>query len=81
MKTITRCLTVQEASRVRLFLDSIGIEAFIPDEVTGLMVPNEFFHGPGVRVQVSDEQFAEAEEALKEFDADAGQTIARLENG
>jgi hypothetical protein len=67
MQTIRRCGSIQEALRVRLFLDSVGIESFIPDEVSSMIAPNEFFNAPGVRVQVKPEDLNEASAALAEF--------------
>jgi hypothetical protein len=66
--TVKRCLSYGDAIRVKMFLESREVEAFIPDEITSMLAPAEFFHMPGVRVQVRAEDAENATAQLKDFD-------------
>ena len=65
MITVARCTTLQEAQFLKMMLESSGIDAFIPDEVTLGMAP---FLNPkkGIRVEVGDSQEAEARAVIAE---------------
>lgn len=67
LQTIRRCYNFHEASRVRLCLDSIGIESFLPDEMMSQIEP-PILMNTGVRVQVREEDVPRALEALADFD-------------
>ena len=60
MKTIANFSSLQEAQNLKLHLGSAGIEAFIPDEVSAGVAPHLFMTATGIRVQVSDDDEAEA---------------------
>lgn len=68
-QTVRRCFSHNDAFRVKLFLESRGIEAFIPDEITSQLAPMVFVHGPGIRVQVKTEDLQTATEEIKDFQA------------
>jgi hypothetical protein len=61
MVTIANCFDMNEALHLQMVLGGAGIEAFIPDEVTGTIAPYVFF-GSGLRLQVAEE---DAERAAK----------------
>jgi hypothetical protein len=64
MTTIRRCLTLDQALTIKSQLESIGIAAFIPDEMSAGFAPHHFFTESGVRVQVEDDKANEAKEFL-----------------
>ena len=65
MKTIANFGTLQEAQALKLNLGSMGIEVFIPDEVSAGIAPYFFVNQAGVRVQVGDDDEERAREILK----------------
>lgn len=67
--TVKRCFTPAEAMQVRMFLESRGIEVYIPDEITSMLAPMEFVHGPGIRVQVLEESAEAALAEMKDYDS------------
>ncbi len=64
MKTIANLGTLQEAQSLKMKLESVGIEAFIPDELTAAIAPHHFLGPSGVRLQVAEEYESEAIEIL-----------------
>jgi hypothetical protein len=52
MTTVAECSSTDEAMLLRSLLADCGIAAFVPDELT---VTYRGLVGPGVRVQVADE--------------------------
>ena len=52
MTTVAECSTTDEAMLLRSLLADCGIAAFVPDELT---VTYRGLVGPGIRVQVADE--------------------------
>jgi len=50
--TVAECSTTDEAMLLRSLLADCGIAAFVPDELT---VTYRGLVGPGIRVQVADE--------------------------
>lgn len=67
MTTIANCGTLDQALRVRLALDSVGIPSFIPDESAATLAPHHFSTNSGVRVQVPDERAEEARRVLADL--------------
>ena len=65
LKTITNLGSIHKAQRLQLLLGSIGIEAFIPDELTAGIAPHLFMTRTGVRVQVEEEDEAEAMQLIE----------------
>jgi hypothetical protein len=66
MTTIANCLNLGEAQHLQMLLDASGIDSFIPDEFTAGLAPFQFFGNSGVRLQVADENAAEAQRILAE---------------
>ncbi|NOX98876.1 MAG: hypothetical protein GXP30_03940 [Verrucomicrobia bacterium] len=60
LKTIANPGTIQKAQSLKLLLGSIGIEAFIPDELMAGIAPHLFMTRTGVRVQVEEEEEEDA---------------------
>jgi hypothetical protein len=69
MVTIANCFDIVEANRLKMALQSAGIPAFIPDEMTASIAPH-FFTGSGVRLQVADEYEAEARKVVEQESRD-----------
>jgi hypothetical protein len=65
--TIADCSTLEQALRIRLGLDSVGIPTFMPDESAATVASHHFFTNSGVRVQVPDERAKEARRVLAEL--------------
>jgi len=65
LKTIANLGTIQKAQSLKLLLGSIGIEAFIPDEISAGLTPYLFLTKIGVRVQVAEEDEAEAMQLIE----------------
>lgn len=59
MTTVTNCSNLAEAQLLKALLDGAGLPAFVPDELTANSAPQLLF-GAGIRVQVEDEDAAEA---------------------
>lgn len=68
MKTVKKCIDIQEANRFKMTLDAAGIESFIPNEHSATVAPFAFFAGGGVKLQVTEENFEKALEVLKDFE-------------
>lgn len=66
MITIANCFDISEANRLRMALESAGIPAFIPDEMTASIAPHHFLTSSGIRVQVADEHATEAQKIIEE---------------
>ncbi len=66
LKTIANLGTIQKAESLKLLLGSIGIEAFIPDEISAGLTPYLFMQKTGVRVQVLEEDEEEAMQLMEE---------------
>lgn len=66
MITIANCFDITEANRLRMALESAGIPAFIPDEMTASLAPHHFLTSSGIRLQVADEHAAEALKIIKD---------------
>ena len=64
MKTIAHFGTLMEAELLKLKLASCGIDAFIPDELTAGVAPHIFATRSGIRVQVADTDFENAQELM-----------------
>lgn len=63
MTTVTTCSNLAEAQLLKALLDDAGLPAFLPDELTANSAPQLTF-GAGIRVQVEDEDAAEARNVL-----------------
>ena len=66
MITVANCFDFTEANHLRMVLESAGIPAFVPDEMTAMIAPHWFLNASGIRLQVSDQDAAEAQELIKE---------------
>ena len=66
MTTITNCFDLNEALRLKMVLESVGIPSFIPDETTAGVAPFHFLTNSGVRLQVEDEHAEEARNVIKQ---------------
>jgi hypothetical protein len=74
MKTVARYGSLQEAQNLKLLLGSVGIESFIPDEISAGMAPMLFLNRVGVRVQVEEKDEGEAKRVIEEeFGEDGGE--------
>ncbi|MEM8956081.1 MAG: DUF2007 domain-containing protein [Verrucomicrobiota bacterium] len=65
MKTIAQFGSLDEAQALKLKLGSVGIEAFIPDEMSAGIAPHLFINRVGIRVQVAEKDEAEAREVME----------------
>lgn len=65
LKTIANLGSIQKAQSLKLLLGSIGIDAFIPDELTAGIAPHLFMTRTGVRVQVEEEDETEAMQIIE----------------
>jgi hypothetical protein len=65
--TVANCADIHEATSIQVALDSAGISAFIPDEVTAAIAPHHFATSSGVRVQVADNRAEEARQVIAEM--------------
>lgn len=54
MRTIARCIDINQAQCIKMVLDGNGIDSFIPDENVATVAPYLFATRSGVRVQVND---------------------------
>ena len=66
MKTIARCISLDQAQMVKMRLGSVGIEAFIPNEFSSGVLPGVAFNKKGIMVQVAEEDAEKALELLEE---------------
>ena len=67
MTTIAECYDIQEAQHFQIALSAAGIAAFIPDEFTAQNAPWQFVgSSSGVRLQVADEDAAQARQIIQE---------------
>lgn len=64
MKTIARFGSLEQAQLIKLKLESRGIEAFIPDDISATLTPHFFMTKSGVRVQVDEKDEEEARQIL-----------------
>jgi len=64
MITIANCFDLNEALRLQMILESAGISSFIPDETMAAVAPHHFLTNSGVRLQVADEDAAEAQKIV-----------------
>ena len=64
IKAIAHFGTLMEAELLKLKLASCGIDAFIPDELTAGVAPHIFATRSGIRVQVADADFENAQELM-----------------
>ena len=64
MKTLVHFVTLMESLSLKLKLASCGIDAFIPDELTAGVAPHIFATRSGIRVQVADTDFENAQELM-----------------
>jgi hypothetical protein len=60
MITIANCFDLAEVQHLRIALDSAGIPAYVPDEITATVAPFQFFSNTGIRLQVAEDQAEEA---------------------
>ena len=65
MVTIANCLNLQEATQLKMLLESAGITAFIPDEASASVAPHHFLTESGVRVQVEEGRAEEARNLIE----------------
>jgi hypothetical protein len=80
MVTIRTCYSLPEAQVIQSHLQGLGIDAFLPDELT---VQNYWLWTNaigGVRVQVSEEDAERSEDILKEAATDARESSATCPN-
>ena len=63
MTTVTTCSNLAEAQLLKALLDDAGLPAFLPDEMTANAAP-QFLFAAGIRLQVEDEDVAEARRVL-----------------
>jgi hypothetical protein len=69
MKTVANLGSLQQAQNLKLVLGSMGIDSFIPDEVSAGVAPHFFATRTGVRLQVDEKDEEEAKRIIqKEFD-------------
>jgi len=59
MTTLVTCSNIAEAELLKSLLADSGIAAYLPEELTANAAPQLVF-GAGIRVQVEDEDAAEA---------------------
>lgn len=59
MTTLATCSNLAEAQLLRALLGGSGIKAYLPDELTANAAP-QFLFASGIRLQVEDEDTAEA---------------------
>jgi len=64
MTTIATCSNIAEAEILKSLLEGAGIRAFLPEEITGNSAPQLVF-ASGLRVQVEDEDAAEARRVIE----------------
>jgi hypothetical protein len=64
MITIANCSNLEEATQMKMLLESAGIAAFIPDEASAGMAPFQFMNPTGVRLQVAEEHAESAREVI-----------------
>ena len=63
MTTLVTCSNIAEAQLLKSLLDDSGIKAFLPEEMTANAAP-QFLFASGVRLQVEDEDAAEARRVI-----------------
>ena len=54
MKTVANLGSIQVAQNLKMKLGSVGIEAFIPDEMSASVAPHLFMDRSGIRLQVAE---------------------------
>lgn len=67
MRTIARCIDINQAQYIKMILDGNGIDSFIPDETVATVAPYLFATRSGVRVQVNECDETIAKELLEEL--------------
>jgi len=68
MVTVAHCSEISQALLVKSLLESEGIPAFVPDELTASTAP-PYMWSLGIRVQVAPEQAEAAAEVIRLNDA------------
>jgi len=68
MVTVARCSEISQAMLLKSLLESEGIPAFVPDELTASNAP-PYTWSVGIRVQVAPEQAEAAAEVIRLTDA------------
>jgi hypothetical protein len=71
MTTVANCYNLTEALQLQMFLEAAGIASFIPDENTASVAPHHFLTNSGVRLQVSEDDAAEALQLIAETKKDS----------
>ena len=66
MKTVANLGSIQQAQNLKLVLGSMGIDSFIPDEVSAGVAPHLFATRVGIRLQVDDKDEEEAKRIIQE---------------
>tara|TARA_A100001015_G_C14932166_1_gene688897 strand:- start:498 stop:719 length:222 start_codon:yes stop_codon:yes gene_type:complete len=69
MKVVKVCTTRQEADFIKMTLEAYNIKVFIRADDAGGLVPDLSLTG-GIDILVSEEQFLEAQELIKDLDKD-----------
>lgn len=67
MRTIARCIDINQAQFIKMILEGSGIDSFIPDETVATVAPYLFATRSGVRVQVNECDEMRAKDLLEEF--------------
>jgi hypothetical protein len=67
MTTVATCSNPAEAMLLKSLLEANNVPAYSPDELTSQAAPH--FSGSGIRVQVDDENAAEAQRILAEAES------------
>lgn len=66
MKTVANLGSLQQAQNLKLVLGSVGIDSFIPDEISAGVAPHFFVTRAGVRLQVDEKDEEEAKRIIQE---------------
>ena len=69
MKTVANLGTLQQAQELKLLLGAVGIDSFIPDEISAGLAPFEFMNKVGIRLMVGE---ADEEDAKRVIEEEAG---------
>ncbi|MDQ6631469.1 MAG: DUF2007 domain-containing protein [Verrucomicrobiota bacterium] len=64
MDTVVNCFDLNQALGFKTMLEGAGIPAFIPDEISAGIAPNQFLTDSGVRLQVAEENLEEAKRII-----------------
>lgn len=60
MKTVANLGSMEQAQSLKRRLESAGINAFIPDEISATVAPHFFMTRSGIRLQVEEKDEEEA---------------------